>query len=159
MTDMRTLGPTPFKLNWVRQGEVAWRRDWVDSYGPSRTHIPDLGEHIGYANFDLKRNSLPTIAKDGAGELYVMAIRPLTREEMTQIHTEMLVHFRHPQQADHFFAEGIVRPLAELASVLNIVAYHGFMPAEDSLGLRHLRTLSPPKQHEIEFPDGPQAGL
>jgi len=144
---------------WIRQGKVAWRRDWVDKYGPSRTHIPGLYEHIGYANFDLKRNNLPTIAKDDAGELYVMAIRPLTEAEMVQIHAEMLGYFGHPKRANEFFADRILRPLDELAAVLNFAAYHGFMPAEDSPGLRHLRTLFPPRQYEIEFPDGPQAGL
>jgi hypothetical protein len=159
MAEMNALEPAPFKLKWVRQGKVAWRRDHYDKYGPTRTHIPGLDEHIGYANFDLQRNNLPTIARDSADVLYVMAIRPLTEAEMAQIHTNMLGYFGHPQRARECFASRVLRPLDELAAVLNFAAYHGFMPAEDSPGLRYLRTLFPPTQYEVEFPDGPQAGL
>lgn len=40
-------------------------------------------------------------------------------------------------------------------SALEIVGYHGFVPAEDTAGVLHLRRLFPPLGITIEFPDGP----
>ena len=156
---MSNIEPRPFKLKWERQGKVAWRADWVSTYGPTRHHIPGLDEHIGFANFDLETNSLPTIAKGSDGQPYVIAIPPLTEVEMSEIRREMIGYFGHPKRASDVFTDKVIRPLVELATVLNFVAYHGFVPAEDSPGLRHLRALLPPKEYEVRFPDGPQAGI
>jgi hypothetical protein len=149
----------PFRLQWVRQGKVAWREDWVGRYGASRTHIPTLDEHIGFANFDLQRNDLPTMVKDAAGDPYVMAIRPYTEAELVEIRLDMFGCFMHPARVEAVFRDGVMRPLADLARTLDIVAYHGFMPAEDTPGLGYLRTFSPSRELTIEFPDGPEAGL
>jgi len=79
--------------------------------------------------------------------------------QSVHIGAELVGYFGHQERAGDFFVERVLQPLGDLASVLDVVAYHGFMPAEDSPGLRHLRTLFPPRQFEVEFPDGPQAGL
>jgi hypothetical protein len=154
-----SLEPVPFKLRWVRQGKVTWRRDWVGAYGPSRSEIPGLDQHVGFANYDLHHNDLPTIQKDAAGQLFVMAIRPLTEAEMIEVYREVLGYIHDVNGTGAAFKSRVLKPLTDLAAVLDVVAYHGFEPAEDSPGLRYLRTLSPQTELRIEFPDGPQAGL
>jgi hypothetical protein len=163
MPEMISIQPVPFMLRWVRQGKAAWRRDWVDQYGPSRTHIPGLDEHIAFANYDLELNGLPRITKDASGEPYVMAIRPLTEAEMSQVHSQIYLEFaasyNHLHNVELFFTRRVIRPLLRLASLLDSVAYHGFVPAEDSPGLREFRSLLPPQETEVVFPDGPEAGI
>jgi len=161
MTDAPSIVPAPFRfrLRWVGQGKVAWRRDWVGKYGPTRTHIPNMDEHIGFANYDLQKNQLLTISKDEGGSPFIVTIRPMTESEIRQVHAEMLGYFIHPTRANEVFADRVMRPLADLAATLDVVAYHGFVPAQDSPGLQYLRTLFPPQKYAVEFPDGPQAGL
>lgn len=149
----------PFQLQWVRQGKVAWRKDWVATYGAARSHIPSLDQHIGFANFDLERNGLPTIEKDTEGDPYVTASRLYTESELQDVYLEMSVYFIHATRLSAAFRDDVLEPLAQLAAILDIVSYHGFAPAEDSPGLHYLRTLLPQQEWSIEFPDGPGAGL
>lgn len=58
-------------LVWLRQGEVRWQQNWIDQYGHTRTHIPNLEEHISFANFDLRRAGLPTIQGNAGSALYI----------------------------------------------------------------------------------------
>lgn len=58
-------------LEWVRQGNVRWRDWWVRQHGYTRSHIPGLEEHIGFANFDLAHNGVPGISVGSRGELYI----------------------------------------------------------------------------------------
>ncbi len=144
MVDVGGIHPERFKLKWVRQGRVAWRTDWVNKYGPTRSHLPGLGEHISFANFDLKRNSLPMIELDSDGDPYVMAVRPLTEAEERETLGAMIDYFGL-ERANNVFRDKVVRPVVRLAMVLDLAAYHGFVPAEETPGLQRLRTLLRPK--------------
>ena len=56
---------------WAKQGKVKWSDDWVDARGYSRSHIPGLDEHLGFANYDLRLNGLPEIQRNREGRLYL----------------------------------------------------------------------------------------
>src|SRR6476646_1876136 len=59
------------RVIWERQGEVRWESDWTGRYGHTRSHVPGLDEHLGFANYDLKRNGLPEIQKSPEGDLLI----------------------------------------------------------------------------------------
>ncbi len=50
---------------WVRQGEVNWELPWVRIFGYKRFRKPEFEDHIGFANFDLKRAGFPIIVEKG----------------------------------------------------------------------------------------------
>lgn len=56
-----------FNVVWMRQGKVRWNQDWVDGRGYTRSHVPDLRDHISFANHDLRSNGLPVIEEDSSG--------------------------------------------------------------------------------------------
>jgi hypothetical protein len=58
-------------IYWAKQGRVNWETDWVTVRGYSRSHIPGLEEHVGFANHDLRINGLPTIQSDDSGRMYL----------------------------------------------------------------------------------------
>ena len=42
------------KIIWKRQGDVKWEDWWVEKYDRKRARVPDINDHISFANFDLK---------------------------------------------------------------------------------------------------------
>ncbi len=42
-------------IMWKRRGNVHWDDWWFESEGPVRSHVPNLDNHISFANFDLAR--------------------------------------------------------------------------------------------------------
>ncbi|MGQ0433081.1 MAG: hypothetical protein ACT452_11825 [Microthrixaceae bacterium] len=63
---MKTLA-----VHWIQDGNIHWEDWWVKRYGRQRTRIPGEAEHVSFANFDLKRNGLPSIRETRDGLLYV----------------------------------------------------------------------------------------
>lgn len=57
------------KIIWKRQGDIQWEEWWVQKYGQKRTKIPDLKDHISFANFDMKRFNASIIKSED--ELFV----------------------------------------------------------------------------------------
>jgi hypothetical protein len=60
-----------YRIVWARQGTVQWEEWWVRQHGPSRSHVPSMEEHVGFANFDLERNGLPRILRGSNGDFYL----------------------------------------------------------------------------------------
>jgi hypothetical protein len=77
---------------WKRQGTPIWE----PGFDKKRSHTPTKDEHISFANYELKENSLPGISVDPSGSLFM----------------EIPVFFAHDNRARH-----------KIASILN---QHGF---------------------------------
>ena len=55
-------------------------------YGKTRTRLPGETDHISFANFDLKRNGLPSIRETKDGLLYV-EVDPVNEFSVRQVLT------------------------------------------------------------------------
>lgn len=56
-----------FGVAWKRQGTVTWE----PGFEQTRSRIPGLDDHIGFANYDLRYGGLPEIHKDPSGDLFI----------------------------------------------------------------------------------------
>ncbi len=78
-------------LDWRRYGDVHWAGGLVERHGRTRSRIPTMWDHVGFANFDLGRAGLPIIEVDDTGRLFVdlgkaaaVTSGGLPREELRQ---------------------------------------------------------------------------
>lgn len=60
------------EISWVRQGDVIWNEDWVELHGHQRSKLPELQDHIGFANYDLRAAGLPEISELEDGTLTIV---------------------------------------------------------------------------------------
>lgn len=54
-------------VTWEKQGQVRWNDDWIEARGYTRSHVPNLDDHLGFVNYDLNRQGLPSVRREGGG--------------------------------------------------------------------------------------------
>jgi len=67
------MSSTTIKLIWKRSGNIDWEEWWVRQHGYTRTKEPSPMDHVGFANFDLERNSCPKITLQN-GQLTIVDV-------------------------------------------------------------------------------------
>lgn len=137
------IAERPLYLSWRRQGKVWWEESWVQQYGPVRQRIPGLDDHIGFANYDLRLNSLPQIQKNSQGRPYVICFPAMDKSELAEILDFAIIDFDRPWQVDDFMKTTVYAGMARLRGILDVVHYHGFEPAERTSGLDYLDSILP----------------
>jgi hypothetical protein len=135
----------PLYLNWERQGKLWWGEGWLEQHGPVRERIPGFSDHISFANYDLEKNGLPLIQTTAEGRPFVMCINPLDRETLGAVAALAHAWLSDQSAAESWLQTHIYSALAQVSSILNVVAYHGFGPAEMTPGLGYLNVLLPRK--------------
>jgi hypothetical protein len=133
------ITPRPFYLRWHRQGKIDWNSDWVDRYGPTRSSIPGLDEHVSFANYDLRLNRLPEIETAPEGRLFVQCPLPFTAEDLALASERSLLS---PPEKDAA-VQAAITCMRGVAGILNVVQHHGFDAADDTAGLRYLNSVLP----------------
>lgn len=108
------------RIEWSRQGRVHWEQHWLDEFGPIRSRIPDLSDHLGFVNFDLRQNGHCEVTPDGDGLLW------LELPELEYAARQMVWdHFRIPGLCRTNYRE----PLPGLRAMLgcqSLLGNHGF---------------------------------
>lgn len=59
----RSTGTQHVQMDWVRQGQLKWGEGWVAQHGYTRSHEPDLDDHISFVNHDLEANGFPRVER------------------------------------------------------------------------------------------------
>jgi hypothetical protein len=59
------------RVDWSKQGRVYWEQHWLDEFGPVRSRVPDLKDHLSFVNYDLGLNGRPQIVEGPDGLLWV----------------------------------------------------------------------------------------
>ncbi|MFI6332487.1 hypothetical protein ACIBBG_29790 [Micromonospora chersina] len=72
-------------VEWREYGAIKWQDDWVSRFGHTRSRLPGLMDHIGFANFDLRAAGLPAIAFDDAGQPYVDLPHPGLKDAVLEV--------------------------------------------------------------------------
>ncbi|GHJ47442.1 hypothetical protein Cs7R123_47840 [Catellatospora sp. TT07R-123] len=62
---------TRFWLQWQQYGQIDWSAWWVERHGRTRSRVPTLLDHVGFANYDLRELGLPIIETDGTGRFFI----------------------------------------------------------------------------------------
>lgn len=145
MNDPRDLlEDSPLYLIWKRQGKVWWDEEWMEDRGPVRQRIPDLDDHISFANYDLKLNDLPLIETTSEGRPFVRCLAPLSKEELASVQVWAIDNHARPIEVDHFMKRVYERLIA-VTGILDVVHHHGFEPMARTPGLEFLDSLVPRK--------------
>lgn len=136
------IADAPLYLSWMRQGKVRWEEYWLESNGPVRQSIPSLDDHISFANFDLRQNSLAQIETNSMGKPFVSCITALTQSEFRALFMRVAAISQSNEELRSFIQEHVYARLVALRSILNIVKFHGFDPETRTEGLDQLKDLT-----------------
>lgn len=142
------LADVPLDLSWTSQGKIWWNEDWLRLHGPVRERIPGFDDHISFANFDLRHNKLPQIELAADGRPFVRCLAPVSEAELKEISRKAAFVTATPEKSDtqqyeQFMKTRVYERLAAVASIRNIVRFHGFQPSKRTLGLDYLDRLLP----------------
>lgn len=123
----RITADAPLNLQWQRQGRIWWNQHWLESHGPTRERIPGFDDHVSFANYDLRLNSLPQIQLAQNGQPFVMCMKLPSAEELAFIKREtsgawhsrgaVLRNYQHWR-------------VSQLRGILDVVGHHGFEPSD-----------------------------
>jgi hypothetical protein len=102
-----------------------------------RERIPGFDDHVSFANFDLKLNSLPRIDLSREGRPFVMCLDPLDEDEMRLLPLDPSLVSASINVRD------VVTRMAQVKRILDVVHYHGFQPANRTPGLDYLDRIAP----------------
>lgn len=142
------LADVPLYLSWTSHGKIWWSVDWLRVHGPVRERIPGFDDHVSFANFDLRQNKLPQIELATDGRPFVRCLAPVNEEELNEVAKKGALVHATPQESnvrqyEQFMKTRVYARLAVVASVRDVVLYHGFQPSERTPGLDHLDSLLP----------------
>ncbi len=63
--------PVWVEVEWIAQGSVVWEDWWTREKGHTRSQMPDLDNHISFAQYDLHEAGLPSLERSSQGNLYM----------------------------------------------------------------------------------------